>query len=304
MKELIHFKKQRELGDILSDTFKFLRLEYKPLFKALMRNAAIPFIILIAISAYFTSISADISFLNFETINATDIILPIIAILIAVLFYYGVLYGTILNYIKLYIQNEGVVDQNELKSAVKSQLGGLTGLSFGLFFTILFTFIILIAPSMAINYIFGGLILFFLFFAFIYFSTTVSLSFPVKVFKETNIVNSVKDSFRLIKGEWWMTFATILVMGLLVYVANIVFSVPVIIYSLVKTFTSADQISQGDVSGMIDWVYITLNAISTAIQYILAGIYAIAIAFIYFNLNEKINQTGTFETIDSIGSDL
>jgi len=56
-------------------------------------------------------------------------------------------------------------------------------------------------------------------------------------------------------------------------------------------------------SSMFDWVYITLSVLSSAVQYILAGIFAIAIAFIYFNLNEKKNQTGTFETIESIGSD-
>ena len=81
------------------------------------------------------------------------------------------------------------------------------------------------------------------------------------------------------------------------------FSLPVIIYTLGKAFTSADQISQGDLSSMFDWVYLTLNVISSAIQYIIAGIFPIAIAFIYFNLNEKRNQTGAFETIDSIGTD-
>jgi len=31
--------------------------------------------------------------------------------------------------------------------------------------------------------------------------------------------------------------------------------------------------------------------------------FAVAVVFIYYNLNEKKNQTGTFEAIESIGSD-
>ena len=285
MKELIYFKKQRELGDILSDTFKFLRLEYKPLFKALMRNAAIPFIILIAISAYFNTLISDFSELTSGNFDVSVMLLAILGMFIALLFYYAILYGTILNYIKLYIQNDGNVNPDVLNTNVRNSLGNLTGLSFLSAMLLMAGFVLCILPG-------------------VYISVPLSLTFAILVFNNKSAVDAISDSFRLIKGEWWMTFATILVMGLLLYVANIVFSVPVIIYSLVKTFTSADQISQGDVSSMIDWVYITLNAISTAIQYILAGIYAIAIAFIYFNLNEKINQTGTFETIDSIGSDL
>ncbi|MFI8378231.1 hypothetical protein [Leeuwenhoekiella sp. NPDC079379] len=285
MKELIHFKKQRELGDILSDTFKFLRLEYKPLFKALMRNAAIPFIILIAISAYFNTLISDFSELTSGNFDVSVMLLSILGMFIALLFYYAILYGTILNYIKLYIKNDGNVNPDVLNTNVRNSLGNLTGLSFLSAMLLMAGFVLCILPG-------------------VYISVPLSLTFAILVFNDKSAVDAISDSFRLVKGEWWMTFATILVMGLLLYVANIVFSVPVIIYSLVKTFTSADQISQGDMSSMIDWVYITLNAISTAIQYILAGVYAIAIAFIYFNLNEKINQTGTFETIDSIGSDL
>lgn len=284
MKELIHFKKQRELGDILTDTFKFLRLEYKMLFKALVRNAAIPFIILIAVSAYYTSVATDFSFFSSDTFNAAGLFLPLLGMFIALFFYYGVLYGTVLNYIKLYVKNEGIVDQDILKQDVRNDLGNLTGLSFLSAFMLFAGFVLCILPG-------------------IYICVPLSLTFAILVFRNKSIGDSISDSFKLVRGEWWITFATIIVLGLLLYVANIVFSVPLIIYSLLKALSSADQISQGDMSSMFDWVYISLNVLSSAIQYILSGIYAIAVAFIYFNLNEKVNQTGTYETIDSIGSD-
>jgi len=284
MKELITFKKQRELGDIITDTFKFIRLEYKPLFKALLRNAAIPFLVLIGISAYYTSATANFSFLEGGTFGAANLFLPILALFIALFFYYGVLYGTILNYIKLYVGNQGVVDQDELKRSVKSELGSLTGLTFLIFIMMFFGFMLCFFPG-------------------VYIAIPLSLAWAILVFENKAVGDSISDSFKLIKNEWWITFATMLVLGILLYIANIVLSLPVILYSLTKGFLSAETISQGDMSSMFDWVYITLSVLSSAVQYILAGIFAIAIAFIYFNLNEKKNQTGTFETIESIGSD-
>ena len=129
MKELITFKKQRELGDIITDTFKFIRLEYKPLFKALLRNAAIPFLILIGISAYYTGVTTDISILDNGSFSFVSFFLPALAMFIAMFFYYGVLYGTVLNYIKLYIDHQGTVDQDELKTHVRADLGSLTGIT-------------------------------------------------------------------------------------------------------------------------------------------------------------------------------
>ncbi|RXG27236.1 hypothetical protein [Leeuwenhoekiella marinoflava] len=284
MKELITFKKQRELGEIITDTFKFLRLEYKPLFKALLRNAAIPFLILIGISAYYTGISTDFDMFSNDMFNAANIILPLIGLFIAVFFYYGILYGTILNFIKLYIKNQGDVDQDELKSLVRRDLGNLTGLTFLIAIMIFFGFMLCFFPG-------------------VYVAVPLSLTWAILVFQNQSVGDSISDSFRLVKDEWWITFATMFVLGLLMWVASFVFSLPALIYTITKGLTSAEQISQGDLSSMFDWVYILLNVLSSAVQYILAGIFAIAIAFIYFNLNEKKNQTGTFETIESIGSD-
>ncbi|MEH6656562.1 hypothetical protein [Leeuwenhoekiella marinoflava] len=284
MKELITFKKQRELGEIITDTFKFLRLEYKPLFKALLRNAAIPFLILIGISAYYTGISTDFDMFSNDMFNAANIILPLIGLFIAVFFYYGILYGTILNFIKLYIKNQGDVDQDELKSLVRQDLGNLTGLTFLIAIMIFFGFMLCFFPG-------------------VYVAVPLSLTWAILVFQNQSVGDSISDSFRLVKDEWWITFATMFVLGLLMWVASFVFSLPALIYTITKGLTSAEQISQGDLSSMFDWVYILLNVLSSAVQYILAGIFAIAIAFIYFNLNEKKNQTGTFETIESIGSD-
>ena len=50
-----------------------------------------------------------------------------------------------------------------------------------------------------------------------------------------------------------------------------------------------------------DPVFLFLNMISTLAQFLLNLISVIAAAFIYFNLNEKKNFTGTYERIENLG---
>lgn len=99
-----------------------------------------------------------------------------------------------------------------------------------------------------------------------------------------------------------MTFITLIVIYLLVYVIGLVFQVPLIIYTIIKTLAMVSEGSISDPSSNSDWVFITLNVFASVIQYLLSTISIIALAFIYFNLNEHKNLTGTFETIDKLGN--
>jgi len=77
--------------------------------------------------------------------------------------------------------------------------------------------------------------------------------------------------------------------------------VPQYIYMFAKDFTMTEQFS-GDPSMMIDWGYIILTALGLIVQYLMQILIVITTVFVYFNLNEKKNFTGTMETIESIGN--
>lgn len=98
-----------------------------------------------------------------------------------------------------------------------------------------------------------------------------------------------------------MTFASLFVIFILYYIVIVIVQIPQYIYFFVNGFTVADTFS-GDPTDMFDWVYTVLSSIGMLIQYLLQTIIVIATAFIYFNLNEKKNFTGTMETIDNIGN--
>ena len=79
-----------------------------------------------------------------------------------------------------------------------------------------------------------------------------------------------------------------------------IFQVPQYIYFFIKMFTVA-QTATVDPASLFDWGYIALNALALIAQYLLYAVVVITTGFIYFNLNEKKNFTGTIETIERLG---
>ena len=283
--EIIRFKKQREIGEVLSDTFKFIRLEYKGLFHALLRNAGVPFLFLLAATGYYSAVSTNVNFFSGAGLSLMggDILIAFGFLIVTTLLYYGFMFGTVLNYIKSYITHSGSVDQDAVALGVKDKLGGLVLLALILVVMLIVGIMLCVIPG-------------------IYLYVTLSTVYAIMVFEDRDSIDAVSQSFNLIKGEWWVTFATLIVVNILVYVVSLVFQLPLIIYAVIKTFTHSQQVSGGDMSSMFDWVYVTLNIISSGISYLINMVVVIATAFIYYNLNERKNQTGTLEQIDTIGN--
>ena len=57
MQKYIQFKRERDLGEILSDTFKFIRENYKPLLKALLKYTGPVFLLQLFALGYYSYVS-------------------------------------------------------------------------------------------------------------------------------------------------------------------------------------------------------------------------------------------------------
>ncbi|MFZ0490992.1 MAG: hypothetical protein WBV11_04885 [Salegentibacter sp.] len=278
----IEFKQQRSLGDILSVTFRFLRENYKTFSRTLFKLVGPVFILLVAAVSYYSYSSMQDPFENSFTSGGFLISFGILAI--ALLLYFTVLYTVVFNYIKSYIQNNGIIDETEISQGLRKDFGrmlGLGGISWLLSLAGLFIFIL---PG-------------------IYVSIPLTIAGAVLIFRNEGISESITESFSLVKGNWWFSFLTILVTFLIVYAISMAFQVPLAIYMIIKTLTVAKQSSTGDVTGSFGWFYIVLTVIASLIQYILYAVIPVAVAFLYFHLNEKKNFTGTYETIENLGKD-
>lgn len=292
---LIEFKRERDLGAIITDTFKFIRENWKDYFltvfkiigPVLLVGAAI---LVFAMVSYSGALKGMMNFGKPEPDPSTvfDGVFGMFGWLFVMLLIFGIVYTLLaevsLFYIKSYIKNGGVADFNEVKENTFNNLWKFIGLG------ILTLLMVLVGYS-------------FCFLPGIYLIIVLSLAMPIMVFERKSVGDTISHSFRLISGEWWNTFGIVLVIGILVSVLGFAFSVPAAIYQLIKmgvTITNEDPTAVLEI--LDDPIYLVLNLISYLGKFLFYSITLVSSAFIYFDLNEQKNYTGTFERIDSLGN--
>jgi len=288
----IEFKKKRELGDILTDTFAFIRTNFKNLLLIILKNTAPAIILLIIALAFMTYVYSDfiggfsLGIQTGDDMGSLDfslMIISLIVLLIAGVLFYGTIFGTILHYIKSYVHNQGEVNTEEISTGVKKDFWRIIGLSILSGLITGFGAMLCLLPG-------------------IYLYVPMSLVFAILVFRNTGTFDSISESFELIKNEWWITFATLLVLGIIGMIIGAIFSLPAFFYGMFKGVIVASEGSMTDPSSLMDWVSIVLSVIGDLIRYfVIYLLTAISSAFIYFNLNERKHHTGALEQIDSLG---
>ncbi|MEQ6124143.1 hypothetical protein AAON49_08095 [Pseudotenacibaculum sp. MALMAid0570] len=280
----VEFKKQRDLGALISDTVKFLRIEGKPFFITIIRASIIPMIIAIAGALYYTFTVAESSYLNSGNLFSSG------NILLSLLGYYGTLIlvnasisNSALSYIKSYAFNRGVINYEDIQETTKSKFGSVLGLSF------------LNAIVMAVGFMFC-------FLPGIYFAVVLSVSTSILMFNNLGVFDAFGDAFNFIKGNWWETFGVLLVAGLIIIVLNIILNLPAMIYQFgtdgFNFFTIENTVSATELFS--DPVFLILTVLSYLINYFFHAVGVVLSALIYFDIEEQRNPSAP-DIIDEIG---
>ena len=284
----IEFKKQRELGEILSDSFVFIRNEFKPFLGTILKIVG-PYIFVMLISMGFYMYTIGDIF-NLTAIGNTSIstysplimVLAVVALLLSSIAAYVLAQGTVLHYIKSYIDNRGSTNYDEIRSGVYGSFWSLIGLGIIVGLSVFIGAMFCLIPG-------------------IYLAVPLSVSFAILVFLKKDTMESYQYSFTLIKENWWITFATLFVIYIIVAIASYAFSLPTIIYSWIKMGVFSGEMDAENFNVFNDPIYLLLNILSTLVQFLMNIIFLVATSLIFFNLNEKKNFTGTFERIESLG---
>lgn len=280
-KEYIEFKQERDLGTIITDAFKFIRIEGKDFFTTILKITAIPIAITI-----FAMVYMFFSMGNLHNDNPFDAIsfggsslIMMIAYLVTIIFIN--LSG--MYYIKSYIDNKGNVNFEEVKTNSKNKFWSFFG--FGvLAFIILFISVMLCV------------------FPVFYTMTVLSLGASILVFENVSGADAIGRSFTFINGHFWETLGVILLVGILVSILGTIFQIPVIIYQFIQIGLIDRSGDTAQFFGVYqDPVYLILNVISAIGKFMFYSITLITNVFLYFDINEQKNLTGTIEKIDSIG---
>ena len=174
--DYIEFKKQREIGDIISDTFAFIRVEFKPFFSAFFTIVGPHLLAMLICMGFYLYIAGDqFNFIDVQYSSTTpDFLmfgLSLFMYLISMVVVYTISQATVLHYIKSYAASNGSVDMHEVRRNVYRSFWSFIGLG------------ILVGLSVGIGFLFC-------FIPGIYLYVPLTLSFSVLVFTEKDVMDS------------------------------------------------------------------------------------------------------------------
>ena len=277
MKENLEFKKQREFGEVITDTFQFIKQNFKPLLKV--------FVYLCGFFILASMLSAIVNLINMKDVVANpsnpraqlDKIFTV-AYFLNILFYFltfTAITVSTLCYISLYVEkHNNPPSVEEVWSYFKYFFLRVLGSSIPNLLAMVVAFAACIIPGI---YVFPAL----------------TLIYTVMIFENGSFAYSFRRAFKLANLDWWLTAATMLIIFVITYAAMLIPSIPSIVVSMATAFTPG---SQGpNLTGMI---------IGTVIQYLfqfIAIFPLVGISFIYFNLVEKLENSGLLGRIQQMG---
>lgn len=139
-----------------------------------------------------------------------------------------------------------------------------------------------------------GISFIFFFIPGLYLAIVFSLSLTVMSFEDTDLGATWSRCFQLIRNKWWSTFGLIVIMGVIVAVIGLIFSLPA---AIIGFLTSAKLLPNVSVA----WLMLG-NVINQVGRTLLNVVIYTAIGFQYTNLVERQEGRGLQSTIDSIGT--
>ncbi|RYG00266.1 MAG: hypothetical protein EOO07_35690 [Chitinophagaceae bacterium] len=128
----------------------------------------------------------------------------------------------------------------------------------------------------------------------IYVTPAFSIFFAVMILENADFGTAFGRSFSLVKENWWITFATLLVVGIITVIFMSIVYAPSYILMMASAFSGKDlQILKG---------YQIFTSISMYIAQVFSIIPLVATAFIYYNLAERRESQGLMGRIQGFGS--
>ena len=282
--ESINFNKARDFGDILGDTFKFLKLEFKPFLRVLL-TYVLPFLIIAGLLSawYQTTIYDDM--LNVRDMNNPFSIYGKIfnykyfLVIIASMISYTIVMAATYSYIKLYVtEGKDGFTPEDVWRLIGRKFFPILGTNIVLGIIITIGFVFCIVPG-------------------VYAMVVFALLIPAIVFEDLPMGDAMGRSTFLVKEHFWFTlgigFVTILIAGIAAYI----FMIPQLILSIFTTFTT---ISTGESSTTYDILLTIFTVIGTVGASILYAIPYAALGLHYYSQIEKKESPNLINKIEQI----
>lgn len=268
--------KSRDVGDILTDTFLYIRIYYKTLGKGLL-YFVFPLYVIQAFllqghtDQIFANIFSPGDFSAFETFFSPRYLVSIFLSMLA----YAML--TLIALKHMYLTNTDNVD--ETGSLIQGSLTLLIKLS--ALYMVLFIIILFSA--------------FFFFFPAIFLGIRLSLAPAALVLENRGVGDSISRSWELTQGFWWATFTLFLIMYIIVLFSSYAFILPATILSIffVDTGTVTD-------AGLFSTIISSFMTLSTAFASLFVVILHLSFALQFYNIVERKEGEGLRSKIEGL----
>lgn len=287
----VELAKTRDFGELISDTFLFMRQNFKPLLKYFFIFGGI-----FLAAGVISSTMYQLKVLGFTVSNSRisaegsreygpsvwrvfgwEYVVVVLTSTLSII----VLEITVLSYMALYKEKGNQVPASEeiwgyLKYYFFKGLGSSLLLNILMLFAFLFCF-------------FPGL----------YLAPIFALVLPIMVIENTSFGYAFNRSFVLVKENWWSNFGTQVVIWIIVYVGIMVFSLPTTIYTIVSTVFQAQKGAAATVTSL---PFAIATAVIKEIGLVLIIIPCVTVGLCYFNLTEGKDGTSLLNRINKLGN--
>jgi hypothetical protein len=288
MQTKIELGKPRDFGEIIGDTFAFIRQNFKPLLKYffifcgffLLASAAINVMLQVRV---FDVVGSGNAFTYGTTRNPLANIIGLIPeylllFVITILMYVSI-NVMVLCYAALYKQKQNT------PPTVEEMWGYFK----------YYYLRILWASFITALVVFGGSVLCLI--PGIYLYPIMALVPSIIVIENTSFGYAFNQSFRLIKDNWWVTFGVLVVIYLILYVANLVVAIPSLILGAGSVFL---HLFKGTSALSIPAAIFT--TVIQSFSYVFHILMIVAINLCYFNLTETKEGTSLLGRMDQFGA--
>jgi hypothetical protein len=284
MAQQVEFKKVRDFGEVIGDTFLFIKQNFKPLLKTFIyfcgffMLAGLLTAIMVQSNVFREAGAMKIAPIYTNSYSRiSDFAGQYLLLIIFIMLFYNAIYVSMLSYVTLYIEKGNIAPSTqEVWGYYKYYFFRVLGSSIvaGLFMVI--CFICCIIPG-------------------IYVFPAMSIFYPIIILENASLGHSFDRSFKLVKNEWWITAAILLVVWIITYFMSMVIQMPA---AIIMMFTAISHTEQP-----ISNAYIILSSCGQYLSYIFFIIPIIASALIYFNLVERKESVGLMSRIERLGAD-
>ena len=280
-------RKTRDFGQIITDTFTYLRVHFKSLGKALF-IFVFPILLIsgVLISSSFVSMFdfADVTSnqpLNPEAVNdgmASFFVKFFIGMLLF-MFNFLLIYVVVFKHMQLVDEGVEQIEVGMLLEDFARNFFGTLGLFFVIAIATMIGLIFLIIPG-------------------IYIATKLSLAPVIFIAEEESFGDALSKSWEATQDYWWFTFGMSFVMGIIMNFASYIFIIPMYILIGIVSFSTAS--AQGDPSslGRIISVLYGLSVVVPALLYCMP---VTSQALVYFNIQERKTGNSMMNRIESLG---